>query len=516
MHLTHGLTRAAALKGDSTALCFEGRRRTWATLAQRCARLGGAFAKLGICPGERVAMLARNSDRYIEYYFATLWCGGIFAPLNHRWAQPEMVACLRNCTPRVLLVDRDFTEFVEPLKAATDGALHIVYADDGEPPNGMLNYEQLIEDTSPIADNRSGYDDVACLFYTSGATGQSKGVMLTHTNLVMNAMNTLPTYGYTESAVGLHAGPLFHLATGARVFTATFAMSRQVVLRHFDTQLLMHTIEKEQITTTQLIPTMASMLLDDDDFAVSNLSSLETVSYGGSPMPEAVLRRLLAKLPDVRFIQSYGMTETSPVVTTLGPEWHALEGPRAGKLNTSGRIVTNVDVRIVDDNETDVACGEVGEVLVRGPTVTKGYWDQPALTNEAIRNGWLHTGDMGYLDEDSFLAIVDRKKDMIISGGENVFSTEVENVLYMMSDVVECAVFGVPHEKWGEAVHAIVVPRNGQSLTSADIVAHCRNHIAGYKCPRSVEIRVSALPKNGANKIDKAALKRHFESSTCG
>ena len=510
MNLTLGLRRAARLRGNAPALSFEGRHQSWSTLEERCAKLGAALRNLGVVPDDRVSILARNSDRYVEYYFATLWCGGVFAPLNHRWAEPEMNACLNDCKPRVLLVDQDFSGLAKTLQKTNPSIQHVIFADDGDAPTGLLSYEQLLLDSYPMTDAMRGYDDLACLFYTSGATGQSKGVMLTHTNLVMNVMNTLPGYGYTEDSVGLLAGPLFHLATGARVFTATFAMSRQVVLRQFDTVQALRTIERERVTTTQLIPTMAKMLLDEPEFTNHDLSCLEVLSYGGSPMPEMVLGRLLQALPNVRILQSYGMTETSPVVTCLPPSRHVLSGPLAGKLRTAGRVVTNVELRIIDDNGAEVAPDTVGEILVRGPSVSKGYWNQPELTAQALRGGWLHTGDMGRLDKDGYLTVVDRKKDMIISGGENVYSTEVEDTIYRHPDVFECVVFGVPHEKWGESVHAIVVAKPDRTLYVKTVLDHCRGQIAGYKCPRSVDIRETALPKSGANKIDKAGLRKLY------
>lgn len=508
MHLTQGLRRAAILKGDEPAFCCAGRSHTWAQVLDRCARLATALNKLGVGPDDRVAMLAHNSERYLEYYFATLWCGGIFAPINYRWALPEMIACLDNCTPRVLLVDQAFVDTSHDLVAACASIRHVIFADEGESPDNLLGYESLVAENPPMDDVMRGYDDVSCLCYTSGATGQSKGVMITHTNQVMNSMNTMANYGYHENAVALHAGPLFHLASGARVFTATFGLSRQVVLPHFQPEAMLRTIQEQRVTTTIMIPTMLNMLFSHPTFSDYDLTSLETLSYGGSPIPESLLRQVMERLPGVRLLQSFGQTESGPVITSLGPEYHVLEGPKAGKLRTTGRPVPNVDVRIVDDEDQDVATGQPGEVLARGPCVMKGYWKQPQLSAETLRGGWLHTGDIGWLDEDGFLTVVDRKKDMIVSGGENIFSTEVEDVIYRHSAVQECAVIGVSHPKWVEAVHAIVVPKPGCSLSSDDIISHCRALIAGYKCPQSVDVRTEPLPKSGANKIAKAELRK--------
>ena len=510
MHLTQGLRRAAFLKGDDVAFCFEDRHHTWSQVMDRCARLAAALNKLGVRPNDRVAMLAHNSDRYLEYYFATLWCGGVFAPINNRWALPEMMACVDNCTPLVLLVDRPFVEIAHALVQACPSIRHVIFADDGELPANLLSYENLIAENTPMDDVMRGFDDLSCLFYTSGATGRSKGVMITHANQVMNAMNTMANYGYHENAVALHAGPLFHLATGARVITATFGMSCQVVLRRFEPEATLRTIQDERVTNTMMIPTMLNMLLAHPAFSDYDLSSLETLSYGGSPIPESVLMRVLEMLPGIALLQSFGQTESGPTITSLGPEYHVLDGQKAGKLRTTGRPVTHVDVRIVDDQDNDVATGEPGEILARSPCVMKGYWNQPELSAETLRGGWLHTGDVGWLDEDGFLTVVDRKKDMIVSGGENVFSTEVEDVIHRHSAVQECAVIGVPDEKWIEAIHAIVVPKSGYELEAQDIITHCRALIAGYKCPRSVDVRLEPLPKNGATKIAKAELKKTY------
>ena len=510
MRLTQGLHRAAFLRGDKPAFCFEGRTRTWSQVLDRCARFAGALRRLGIGRDDRVAMLAHNSDRYLEYYYATVWSGGIYAPINYRWALPEMMACLENCTPRILLVDQPFVDTALTLAARMPSIRHVIYTGDETAPESLLSYETLIDETAPMEDAMRGYDDLACLFYTSGATGQPKGVMITHTNQVLNAMNTMASYGYHEDAVALHAGPLFHLATGARVITATFGMTRQVVLRHFDPQVVLRTIEQQRVTNTIMIPTMLNMLLSHPAFEDYDLSSLETLSYGGSPIAESIVRRVVAMLPRVRLLQSFGQTESGPTITSLGPKYHALEGDNAGKLRTAGRPVTNVDVRIVDENDGDLPTGRAGEIIARSPCVMKGYWGQPELSEQTLRNGWLHTGDIGWLDDDGFLTVVDRKKDMIISGGENVYSTEVEDVIYRHPAVAECAVIGIPDEKWIEAVHAIVVARPDTSLTATEIIDHCRETLSGYKCPRSVDIRHEPLPKSGATKIAKAELRKNL------
>ncbi|MBT5263206.1 MAG: long-chain fatty acid--CoA ligase [Rhodospirillaceae bacterium] len=506
MHLTHGLTRAALQRPDALALICEDRRRTYRQFADRVARLAGAFRGFGLKPGDRVSILALNSDRYVEYYFATIWAGGIIAPINTRWSTPEMVECVEDCTPAILLADSDHAEQARALARQCDCIHHLIHADEGTA-DGFADYETLIAETEPVEDARRSDDDIACLFYTGGTTGRSKGVILTHANLAINALHTIPGYGYDETTVALHAGPLFHLAAGSRIFTNTIAMGCHVVMRRFSGANMLSLIETEKITSVVLVPTMIAMLLEMPEFKEHDLSSLSHLSYGAAPMPEALLARLMRALPHTKFAHSYGMTETSPLVSTLPHSVDDLDGPLAAKLRTAGRAVFDVDIRIADDDGRNVATGQVGEILLRGPTITPGYWQRPDLTAEALRDGWLHTGDLGYLDEDQYLTVVDRKKDMIISGGENIYSAEVENALHLHPAIAECAVIGLPDERWGERVHAVVRLENGTAIAAEDLIEHCRGLIAHYKCPREIEFSTEPLPKSGPGKILKSALR---------
>jgi long-chain acyl-CoA synthetase len=313
--------------------------------------------------------------------------------------------------------------------------------------------------------------------------------------------------GIREDTVHLHTSPMFHVAGGARAFSVTLAGGTHVMNPRFDVETFLATIERERVTITIIVPTMLARLVEYDGLERFDLSSLRLLSYGASPMPEALLRRAKERLPGIRFLQSYGMTELSPVATVLPPEYHVFEGPDAGYTASAGQPVYNADLMILGDDERSVPTGGIGEVCVRGPMVMKGYWNLPELTADTLRGGWMHTGDAGYLDERGFLFIVDRVKDMIVSGGENVYSAEVEDAIYLHPDVAECAVVGVPSERWGEAVHAVVVPRAGTRPTAESIIEHCRTRIAGYKCPRTVEFREEELPKSGPGKILKTELR---------
>jgi long-chain acyl-CoA synthetase len=510
MRLTQGIHRAVQLFPSRPALVSPERSYDWREFAQRIAKLAGAMRALGIRAGDRVAMLADNSPRYVEYYFAVLWAGGVLAPVNVRWAPSEMLHCLNDAEAKLLLVDRAHMAMSAALRSGCGSIRAVILADAPGVPgdaDGLLDYETLLRDAPAIADAQRGGDDLAALFYTGGTTGRAKGVMLSHTNFLTNSMTALVNLGISHNSVHLHVSPLFHLAGGSRVFTLTLAGGTHAVVGRFDPDAFLGGIERFSVTVTVVVPTALNTLLKHSKFDDYDLSSLELLSYGASPMPESLLREAMRRLPGVRFLQSYGMTELSPVATMLEPEFHTFEGPNAGKIRSAGRAVFNADVAIMDAEDHPVETGEVGEICVRGPMVMQGYWRQPELTRDVLRGGWMHTGDAGYLDADGFLFLVDRIKDMIITGGENVYSAAVENVIYLYAGVHECAVIGIPSEQWGEAVHAIVVMQEGALLDTDRLVEHCREHLAGYECPKSIDVWDTELPKSGVGKILKAELR---------
>jgi long-chain acyl-CoA synthetase len=320
----------------------------------------------------------------------------------------------------------------------------------------------------------------------------------------------IPPFGLDENARVLISGPLFHVGSTGICLPALMAASSIVLLPRFEPGRVIQTIERYRITNMTAVPTMLRMLLDHPQAKRRDLSSLRTVTFGGAPMPGALLSELLALAPGTRFLHCYGMTETTASCTTLPGHYVMPEGRHLGKALSIGRAMLGHDIAILDPEDCELVPGLVGEIVVRGPTVTAGYWRKPELSAATLRGGWLHTGDAGYLDEDGFLFIVDRLKDMIITGGENVYSREVEDVVYAFPGVAQCAVIGVPDERWGERVHAIVAPSPGRSLDPEALIAHCRAHIAGYKCPRSVDVRSDPLPLSGANKIDKASLRAPY------
>ncbi len=504
MHLTQSLGRAVQLQGERIAMTAGDRRLTWREFAERAMRLGGALTGLGLRPNDRVAMLAENGFPYLELHYGVPWAGGVIVPLNTRLSDAELIYILRDCGARYLLVDREYAARAAALRSQIPDLEHLIGLDDAA---ADLDYETLLERAEPVADCRRGGEDLLSIIYTGGTTGRPKGVALTHANLVANTFAVIPNMEFGEDTVYLHNSPLFHTSGSARIYAVVTCLARSVILPRFEPGAVLAAIAAERVTHVILVPTMLNRLLNHPAFANTDLGSLTNCAYGASIMPEALLRRALDQLPHVRFTQSYGMTELSPSATWLQPKYHVLEGANAGRLKSIGQAIHTAEVRIADEADRELPRGEVGEIQVRGPMIMQGYWNQPEATAQALRGGWMHTGDAGYMDDEGFIFLVDRIKDMIITGGENVYSGEVENALHEHPGVRECAVIGLPHSDFGEKVHAIVVPHPGVELTATELIAHCRRLIAGYKCPRSIDIRHEPLPLSGTNKVQKIRLR---------
>ncbi len=506
MYMTQGLRRAAKLTPDKIALEGEGLALTYTDFLDRVARLASAFSALGLKPGDRIAYLGLNSHRYVEFFYGAFWMGGAVVPLNIRWAVAEHIYALNDCGARCLIVDDAFAEVGAEIAVGVPSVGHIIHAGDGDA-GDMIGFEQLIAEHDPVPDANFGGEDLAGVFYTGGTTGFPKGVMLPHRGLWTSAISFADASRLTPDDANLHAAPMFHIAGCSTAFNQVILGGRQVFIPGFEPKAFLKSVETFKPTNTLLVPTMIGMLLQDPTLEAADTSSLTKLFYGASPITQVILKEAMQKMPETRFIHLYGQTELSPLVTALGPEYHVLDGLKADKIKSVGRPVVSVEVEIVDENDVEVPRGAVGEVRARGATTMLGYWNKPEQTAATVRDGWVYTGDGGYMDEEGFIYIVDRVKDMIITGGENVFSAEVENAVMQYPGLAECAVIGVPDDKWGEAVHAIVVPREGEVLDPEAIAAHCRTLIAPFKCPRSVEVRAEALPKSGAGKIQKFELR---------
>ena len=479
--LSWPLARAAALFRDSPAVAD----LTYGELARRVGALGGALGGLG----ERIGYMGANSLAHLEAWLAVPAFGRVLVDLNFRLAPEELAFMADDAGIDVLIADEDRLEVARGLGPDVISEAEWLGLTGGEPA------DQLGVDL----------DALAAISYTGGTTGRPKGVMLSHGNLLANAQHNLVATGHRPDDVWLHFCPMFHVAGTANVFACTWVGARQVVLPRFDAGSVLAAIECERATHAVFVPTMLAMLLDHPDFDAADLSSLRHIQYAASPISPELQRRVLEAF-DCDVAQFYGMTEAAPTVSHLTPQDH-----RAGsRLHSMGAPVPGVQVQVRGPRGEELAPGEIGELWIRGPNVMLGYWNRPDATAEALIDGWYRSGDIAYADEHGYLYMVDRAKDMIITGGENVYSIEVEKVLADHPAVREAAVFGVPHERWGEAVHAVAVLEPGAAVAADELVDHCRARIAGFKVPRSIDIREEPLPKSGAGKVLKSTLREPF------
>jgi len=412
MYLTSGLQRAVQQTPDRVVTIFGERRRTYREFADRVARLAGALCALGMKTGDRVGMLALNSDRYLEYLMATWWGGGVLNPVNTHWAVPEVAYSLDDCDTRILFVDDQFLPMVEGIRAATRHPPVFIYAGEQRAPEGMLACDELIASSRAIADAGRGGHDLACIMYTSGTTGLPKGVMQTHLNLWSSCVQHMAAFPQFRNSRDMHILPLFHSTCLSRALCGFIAGESHVLIPVFDPAVLLATIEREQVVDTALVPAMILAMLAHPDFSRHDLSSLQRLMYGAAPAAGEMIERLLERLPGLNLLHSYGLTEACPIVSTNPPENHGAEARRSGLSRSAGHSAYGVLVRIVDEEGREAPRGQVGEVTLRGPNVMQGYWNKPEETARALRNGWLFTGDAGYMDEQGHLFIVGRLQDM--------------------------------------------------------------------------------------------------------
>ena len=514
MPLNELLPKAVRLYPEKEAVVCGELRMTYVDFAARVWRLAWGLWNLGLGKNDRIAVLHENTHEYLEAYFAAAHLGIILVSLNHRLSKKELAGILSDSESRLLIAQGVFYDKAEDLPQSVSTLEKIIWTrGDADLLNGdAIKYEAMLENypDQPPPGPAIHDDDVAHLYYTSGTTGRPKGVMLTHKNVKSHALGTIAELHLTDQDRWFHVAPLFHLADAWATFALTWVGGKHVLLPSFDALSVCRLIQEEKITLTNLIPTMLNMMVNHSEVGKFDYSSLRVVLSGGAPIAPETVRKIVDAF-GCDYIQTYGMTETSPYLTlsilkdhlkTLSPEEQL-----TFKAKT-GREFIGVSLRVVDEKGNDVAMDEkqVGEIIVKGDTVTPGYWRLPDETAEAIRDGWLYTGDLAVMDAERYVNIVDRKKDMILTGGENVYSSEVENVLYTHPHVLEAAVIGVPDAHWGEAVKACVVLKDGCSATEEEIIAYCRKDLAGYKTPKSVDF-LEALPKTGSGKIFKKGLR---------
>jgi len=501
------IERAARLNPAGPATSYNGRQFNWAQVRDRVASLASGLAGLGLTEGDRLGILSLNCDRYYESIFAIPWAGYCVVPLNTRWALLENDYALRDSGTRVMLFDDAFAEQAGQLLADIDELAVAIYMGEGECPEWARSYEDLIEQHAPIAASTRSGDDMAGIFYTGGTTGFPKGVMQSHRAIWASAVGALPEFQMTRDSTYLHVAPMFHMADFAGAMGTTLCAGKNVVLQAFDPGQVLETFALERVSHVLLVPAMIKMVLNHPGAAEADMSSLELIIYGASPMPAATLEQCMTIWPTVGLVQAYGQTELAPIATMLSAADHREGGE---KLKSAGRPTSINDIRIVDEEGNDCPTGTSGEVVVRGPHTMIGYWNKSEETAKALRDGWVFTGDAALFDQNGYLFIVDRVKDMVVTGGENVFTTEVENAVISHEAVQDVAVIGIPHPEWGEAVHAIVILHPGQSATEEELIAHCRERIAGYKLPKGFTFREEPLPLSGAGKVLKTELRKPF------
>lgn len=486
------LRRAMEVGSDRSAVRCGDTELTYRQMWERAGRLVGALHELGVDAGDRVAVVGPNCHRYLELYQAIPGAGMVLVPLNQRHTSAELGYALEDSGAKVLFAARG----LDTPRGVVEHSFDL-----GE------GYEELIAGAAPapFADALTA-DTLAGLFYTGGTTGAAKGVMLTHRNLVANALHFQAAWTFGPDTCWLIAAPLFHAAGSIAVLATVWHGGRHVAMAAFDPGTALDLIESERVTATLLVPTMLAAICDEQLVRPRDVSSLKLLSHGGAPVATETLRRARSAFPAAELMHLYGTTETAPIATTLPHEERVLDAPQA---RSCGQPAVGVEIVVIDlTTGLPVPAGTVGEVAIRGENVMRGYWNKPGATAAVLSDGWYRTGDLGYMDDHAYLYLVDRAKDMIVSGGENVYSTEVEEVLYGHPAVLEAAVFGIPDERWGEAVHAVVVPR--ADVTEAELLRHCRELIAGYKLPKSIELRSEPLPKSGAGKVLKRELRAPF------
>ncbi|MHA1144392.1 MAG: long-chain-fatty-acid--CoA ligase [Candidatus Helarchaeota archaeon] len=509
---------------NRVAVIFKERVLTWQQLNERANSLAHALQNLGVKKGDRVALLLYNSDAILTSYYGITKIATV-VPINYMSSKKEIAYILNNCGANVLIISNNLLYHVDTINEQCKKIHHIiVYDQDGTGvPSEYKNFDDLARNYSkeePVPSEPISNMDMAYLMYTGGTTGLPKGVMLSHFNLLQNnlatiALNTQKIEPGKERI--LVALPLFHAAANISAMQAVQSGYTIIVQDQFVTKEFLSALVKHECIGFGLVPTMLNLLLNSPEIEEYReyLPNIKMIVYGASPMAPSVLRKALDMFPNADFYQYFGQTEYSPVMAVLEPDDHrkALEPGNEYLLTAAGRALIATDIRIVDVNGNDVKPGEVGEIIARGDGMMLGYWKQPEKTAQTIKNGWLFTGDMGRMDEDGYIYCVDRRKDMIISGGENIYSKEVEDAIYTHPAVLECAVIGIPDERWGEAVHAIVVLKKGykkgEDITEEELIVHVKDQIARYKAPKSIKFRRS-LPKSAQGKILKKDLRKKY------
>lgn len=507
--MTSILDRALRLYGDRTAIIDEDKEYSWSEFYDRISRAAAVLADLGVGQGDHFGIVSHNSFRQAEILYAGYFLGAVPVPINYRLAVPEVKFILEDSGSKLLIVENVLADLLndETLSQWQGNAVYLS-AETADVP--WLQYETLLEKAKPHTPADVSENDDALLLYTGGTTGRSKGVRLTHRNLAGNAVQ-ISTYMQPNSGDRyLHVAPMFHAADlVANAFTLMGAAHHYIAKP--SGRSILEVIQKHRITATMIPPTLIIMILEEEGFADFDISTLKKFVFGSAPMTPKWIKRALEDFSTTEIWHGYGLTETSPMVTLspLERDVETDESDYVERWKSAGQPVVGTDVRILDEDGNELSVGEVAEVVVRGPQIAKGYLNLPKETDEVFQDGWFRTGDVGRVDEEGYLYLLDRKKDMVITGGENVYTGEVEAALCVHQDILEAAVFGVPHELYGEALVAAIVLRADKAFSEEEIIQHCRGYIGGYKIPRRVFF-IDELPKNAVGKVLKRDLRDQY------
>lgn len=505
MNVGEFLTRGQ-IDADKMALAFEETRLTYGQLNAKVNRVANGLLDLGIKKGDRVAALMYNCHQFMEIYFALAKIGAIMVPLNFRLVARELQFALDDSGSNTLFLGPEFLDTIASIRSSLKTVRNF-FSIDPNAPSDMIGYDSFLDKYSteePAVE--VNMDDEQLIIYTSGTTGRPKGAVYTHGTTYWMSLSQIVDFGFNGDDITAITGPLYHVGGLIDLTMPMFHTGGSCVMMRstgFNPKETLELIERERITLILLFPIMLYDILRYPELKKYDTSSLRMIFTGGEPVPIAALEKSMEAFPTANVIQGFGLTEGSAIASFLSQKY------AVSKMGSIGKAIAHVKMRVVNEAGEDVQPGEIGEILTQGPSVSKGYWMRPEANRETFVDGWCHTGDLGRVDEDGFIYIAGRKKDMIISGAENIYPAEIEDVIYSNPNVSEVAVIGVPDEKWGEAVLAVVVPKQGQNLTEEEVISYCKDKLASYKKPKMVRF-LDALPRTASMKVQKHLLRQQF------
>ena len=505
---------SSSIVPDRTAVIFEKQRFSYNEITQRSNLLANALSEIGIQKGDRVALIDVNSHQHIETYFASTQLDAIFVPINYRLKESELLKILETANPKILLFGSRYAKLIHSCIDKVQSIRH--YVSLGVTSDHFLDYETLIANSnSKTFSPTHEHSDVTMIMFTSGTTGNPKGVMLSHDSFTSYTLNNVSPADPDVNERNLLTVPMYHIAGVQAMIAAIYAGRTLIIQKQFEPNGWLKLVQDELVDRAMMVPTMLKTIIEHPNFGNYDLSSLEVITYGAAPMPTNVILEAIKKFPHVKFINAFGQTESGATITALMPTDHIIKGTESEKnlkiqrLSSIGKPLDDIEIRIVNEDGNEVNSGTIGEIVAQGSRIMKGYWNQDKETSSTIKNNWLHTGDLGYIDNDGYIFLVGRSKDVIKRGGELISPAEIEDLLLDHTSVLDCAVIGVPDEQWGEKILAIIVTDDSNTLSEEIIIEFCRDNLASYKKPESV-IFIDKLPRNPLGKINKQYLRESY------